>query len=40
VARLEKGELSLTIAILTDRNPSDAYGRATIAGVAARLLDQ
>jgi hypothetical protein len=40
VARLEKGELSLTIAILTDGNPSDAYGRETIRGIAARLLDQ
>lgn len=39
VARLEKGPLSVTIAILTDRNPSDAYGRATIRGIAARLLD-
>ena len=38
VARLEKGQLSLTIAILTDGNPSDAYGRATVRGIAARLL--
>jgi hypothetical protein len=40
VARLEKEQLTLTIAILTDRNPSDAYGRETIRGIAARLLDQ
>jgi hypothetical protein len=40
VARLEKERLSLTIAILTDRNPSDGYGRETITGIAARLLGQ
>jgi hypothetical protein len=38
VARLEEGQLSLAIAVLTDGNPSDAYGRETITGVAARLL--
>jgi hypothetical protein len=38
VARLEKGDLSVAIAVLTDGNPSDAYGRATIRGIAARLL--
>jgi hypothetical protein len=38
VARLEKGQLSLAIAVLTDGNPSDAYGRETITGVAVRLL--
>lgn len=38
VARLERGRLSVTIAVLTDGNPGDAYGRATIRGVAARLL--
>jgi hypothetical protein len=38
VARLERGQVSLSIAVLTDGNPSDAYGRETIAGVAARLL--
>jgi hypothetical protein len=35
---LERGQVSLSIAVLTDGNPSDAYGRETIAGVAARLL--
>jgi hypothetical protein len=40
VARLEKGEVSLTVAILTDRNPSDAYGRTTVRGIAARLLGE
>jgi hypothetical protein len=38
VARLEKGHLSLTIAILTDGNPSDVYGRETVRGIAERLL--
>ncbi len=38
VARLESGASSLTIAILTDGNPSDAYGRETIHGIALRLL--
>lgn len=38
VARLEQGQLSLAIAVLTDGNPSDAYGRETIAGIAERLL--
>jgi hypothetical protein len=38
VARLERGTLSITIAVLTDGNPTYAYGRGTIRGVAARLL--
>ena len=38
VARLESGTSALTIAILTDGNPSDAYGRETIRGIASRLL--
>jgi hypothetical protein len=37
VARLEQGQLSLAVAVLTDGNPSDD-GRETITGVAARLL--
>jgi hypothetical protein len=38
VARLERGRLTMTIAVLTDGNPDDAYGRATIRGIAARLF--
>jgi Beta-lactamase enzyme family len=38
VARLERGRLSLAIAILTDGNPNERYGRATIRGITARLL--
>jgi hypothetical protein len=38
VALLEGGRLSLAIAVLTDGNPSQAYGRATIRGIAIRLL--
>ena len=40
VARLEKRQLSIAIAVLTDGNPSDAYGRETITGVTARLLGE
>lgn len=38
VARLEEGASSLTIAILTNGNPSGPYGRETIRGIASRLL--
>jgi len=38
VARLEKDTLSMAIAILTDGDPSDSYGRETIRGIAKRLL--
>jgi len=38
VARLEQGERTVAIAILTDSDPSDGYGRETIRGIAARLL--
>ena len=38
VARLEQGERAMAIAVLTDGNPSDKYGRETIHGIAARLL--
>jgi beta-lactamase class A len=38
VALLERGNTRLVLAVLTDRNPSDAYGQATIEGIARRLL--
>jgi hypothetical protein len=38
VARLERGGTAFALAILTDGNPSQRYGRATIEGIAARLL--
>jgi hypothetical protein len=37
-ARLERGKLSIAIAVLTDGNPSQAYGRETVRGIAARLV--
>jgi hypothetical protein len=37
VARLERGKLSIAIGVLTDGNPSPAYGRETVRGIAARL---
>jgi hypothetical protein len=38
IARLERRGGSLTVAVLTDGNPSQAYGRKTVRGIAARLL--
>lgn len=38
VALLERDRTRLVLAVLTDRNPSDAYGQATIEGIARRLL--
>ena len=38
VALLEQGETRISLAILTEHNPSHRYGTATIRGVAARLL--
>ena len=38
VALLERGERRVSLAILTRRNPSHAYGTVTIRGIAARLL--
>jgi hypothetical protein len=39
VALLEKNGSAMTMAVLTDGSPSDEYGRKTIRGIAARLLD-
>jgi hypothetical protein len=38
LARLERGPVRFSVAVLTDGQPSQAYGEETIAGVAARLL--
>jgi Protein of unknown function (DUF3152) len=38
IARLERGGTALTIAVRSDGNPSQAYGRETVRGIAARLL--
>jgi Beta-lactamase enzyme family len=37
-ALLECGRRAMAIAVLTDANPSDGYGRDTVRGIAARLL--
>jgi hypothetical protein len=39
VARLERGKLKWSVAVLSDRNPHSPYGVATLEGVAQRLLD-
>lgn len=38
IARLERRGTAITIAVLSDGNPSQAYGRETVRGIAARLL--
>ena len=37
-ALLERGGERVAIAVLTDENPSQAYGRATVEGIAERLV--
>jgi hypothetical protein len=39
VALLRRGGLRVSVAILTTSSPSHAYGKQTLRGVAARLLD-
>jgi hypothetical protein len=38
VARLERGPVVVALAVLTDGDPSERYGRETIRGIAKRLL--
>jgi LmbE family N-acetylglucosaminyl deacetylase len=38
IARLERPGVAITIAVLTNGNPSHGYGRWTVRGIAARLL--
>jgi beta-lactamase class A len=38
VARLQRPGVTFTVAVMTDRDPTMAYGEETIEGVAARLL--
>jgi beta-lactamase class A len=38
VAQLRRGKLRVAVAIMTTGNPSHAYGKATLEGVAKRLL--
>jgi beta-lactamase class A len=38
VAELRRGKLRVAVAIMTTGNPSHAYGKATLQGVARRLL--
>jgi beta-lactamase class A len=38
VAILDRGGTRVVLAVLTDRNPTDTYGQATIEGIARRLL--
>jgi hypothetical protein len=38
IARFERRGAAITIAVLSDGNPSQAYGRQTVRGIATRLL--
>jgi hypothetical protein len=38
IARLQRRGAAITIAVLSDGNPSRAYGRETVRGIAARLF--
>jgi hypothetical protein len=39
-ARLERGKVRIGLAVFTDDNPTSSYGKETIAGVTARLLNR
>ena len=39
VAWLERGDHRVALAILTEYNPDPSYGKRTLEGVAARLLE-
>jgi hypothetical protein len=39
-ARLERSSVRLGLAVFTDRNPGSTYGKETIRGVTARLLER
>ena len=38
MAQLRRGDLRVSVAIMTTGNPSHEYGNATLEGVAKRLL--
>ena len=38
IAKVERGGRELSLAVMTDKNPSQPYGEDTVRGVAARLL--
>ena len=38
IAKVERGGRELSVAVMTDGNPSQPYGEDTVRGVAARLL--
>jgi beta-lactamase class A len=38
IAKVERGARELSVAVMTDENPSQPYGEDTVRGVAARLL--
>ena len=39
-ARLERRNVRIGLAVFTDHNPTSSYGKETVAGVTARLLER